>query len=90
MWIIIPFSITFEPENQKGVNPILYLRYYVGYFRGFVYDFIVLSTSFFLDQYVTYCCLILGPAVLGQNLDLQQSASESARNSKEKYILSQT
>jgi hypothetical protein len=31
---------------------------------------------------VTYCCLILGPATLGQYLQLQSSASERAWNSK--------
>jgi hypothetical protein len=47
------------------------------------------NTSFFLDLYVTYCCLVLGPATLGQYLDLQPSESERASNSKKNYVLSQ-
>ena len=31
-------------------------------------------------QYVAYCCLILGPAILGKYFDLQPSASGRARN----------
>ena len=36
------------------------------------------NTSFFLDQYVTYCSSIHGPATLGQYLELHLSASERA------------
>jgi len=43
----------------------------------------------FLDQYVTYCCLILGPATVGQYFYLQPFKSEGHWNSKKNYTLSQ-
>ena len=61
-----------EPEKQKRSNTILsYLKFYI---------------PFFLDQYVTYCCLILGPATMGQYLDLRISVFDTAWNSEENYI----
>ena len=61
-----------EPEKQKRSNTILsYLKFYI---------------PFFLDQYVTYCCLILGPATMGQYLDLRISLFDTAWNSEENYI----
>jgi hypothetical protein len=37
-----------------------------------------------VNQYVSYCCLILGSATLEQYMDLQQSSYERVRNSKKK------
>jgi hypothetical protein len=42
-------------NNNNNVNPLL------SYLRGYV---------IFSDQSVTYCCLILSPAMLGWYLDL--------------------
>lgn len=47
------------------------------------------NTSFFLGQCTTYCSLTLGSATLGQYLDLKPTASETKRNSKKNYVLSQ-
>jgi hypothetical protein len=43
------------------------------YIQSYVRDI----TSFFLDQYVTYCCLIFDPARLGQYLVLTVSEIDS-------------
>jgi hypothetical protein len=37
---------------------------------------------------VTYCYLLLGPATVGQYLDLEPSASEIALNSRQNDVLS--
>jgi len=46
------------------------------------------NASFSLEHYVTYCCLIFGPAALGHYSDLRPSTSERAWNSfKKMYSL---
>ena len=44
---------------------------------------------YFSETMVTSCCLIIDPATLGQYLDLQISAFETAWNSKNNYVLRQ-
>jgi hypothetical protein len=43
-----------------------------------------------LDQYLTYSCLTLGPATLGQYLDLQLCASQRACSSEKNCVISKT
>ena len=47
------------------------------------------NTSFLFDQYVTYYCLILGPATMGQYFAVEKSAFQGARHSKKNYVFSQ-
>jgi len=56
--------------------------------EGFKFNFYHIwdKTPIFLDQYVTYWYLILGPATVGQYLNLT-SASERDWNYKENYVL---
>jgi len=76
-----------------------YLLVYVTYKLSAILDlrnrrdkvqlYILDKALLFLDQCVTYCCLILRPATLWHYLDFQPSASERAWNSKKSDVLSQ-
>jgi hypothetical protein len=86
--ITLFFSAWIRPYKRHSLpaeTSALDLRSRRVWIQFYIWD----NKSFLLYRYATYCCLILGPAALGQYLGLQPSASERVWNSKESDILSQ-
>jgi hypothetical protein len=82
---VIGTALKIQAKNQEGTreSKILYLainKFCTWEAEGYEFSFIIFETiHHFVEQYVTYWCLILGSATLGRYLKLQPSATERAR-----------